>query len=444
MSGIDQILNYASAHNMRARMHNVIWGDNSNNGQQPSWVLSSDSVSGLLDKAYLGTDPNAASDLRGEISERIDYYVGTGTASDRDHKYVELDVYNESYHTGEDPTLAANLKHNYWNVYHADGVADVYREARDTIAASGAQAKVFVNEYGAIGGSDYATWYMNHIEQIRQAGITAGYGDVLGGIGVQHYPGGSQNPGNIMRTLQNLSVQGLPMALTEFGVSNGVSQSTAAGILGDILKIVFGTADSTGFFMWGFHQESGTGATTLFAPSAALYTVSTSDFNAWTLTPAGQKWQDQLGIQDWDGNANNGWTTNLNAVVGDDGTINFNGFWGDYDLTVNGQPLASVTLDKGTTLYSVAVAPGDFNGDHVVDAADYVVWRASAGSTTDLRADGNGDLVIDNLDYDVWRSHFGATYASAAGATAAVPEPTVFLPLLIAAACAFSRLRRVG
>ena len=46
------------------------------------------------------------------------------------------------------------------------------------------------------------------LKKLRQAGVTAGYGDVLGGIGVQHYPGGSQNAGNIMRTLQNLSVQG--------------------------------------------------------------------------------------------------------------------------------------------------------------------------------------------------------------------------------------------
>jgi len=37
MAGIDQILNYAGSHNMRARMHNVIWGDNGSNGQQPSW-----------------------------------------------------------------------------------------------------------------------------------------------------------------------------------------------------------------------------------------------------------------------------------------------------------------------------------------------------------------------------------------------------------------------
>ncbi len=405
-------------------MHNLIWGDNSNNGQQPSWVLNGDSANGLLDQAYLGTDPNAAADLRGEISERIDYYVGTGTASDRAHKYVEIDIYNESYHTGSDPgshgrpqaQLLERLR-GRWDRRHLP------RSAR-AVAVIGATAKVFVNEYGSIGGADYGTWYMNHIEQIRQAGVTAGYGDVVDGIGIQHYPGGSQNPGNIFRTIQNLSVQGLPLSLTEFGVSNGVSQATAATILGDILKVAFGTADATGFFMWGFHQESGTGATTLFAPSAALYTVNTSNFNAWTLTPAGQKWQDQLGIADWDANPNNGWTTQLNATVGADGTINFNGFWGDYELTINGQPY-SLTLDKGTGLYSLVVAAGDYNGDHVVDSTDYIIWRDTVGSLTDLRADGNGDKVVDDADYGVWMSRFGVTYGSGTN-LASIPEPGNF------------------
>ena len=79
MDNVDLILDYAQSHNMRARMHNLLWGDNSFNGQQPSWVLNGNSTSGLLDQAYLGTNPNAAADLRGEISERIDHYVGSGT-----------------------------------------------------------------------------------------------------------------------------------------------------------------------------------------------------------------------------------------------------------------------------------------------------------------------------------------------------------------------------
>ena len=43
--------------------------------------------------------------------------------------------------------------------------------------------------------------------------------------------------------------------------------------------------------------------------------------------------------------------------------------------------------------------PGDYNNDGTVDAADYVVWRDTLGSTTDLRADGNPNLVIDANDY---------------------------------------------
>ena len=210
-----------------------------------------------MDQAYLGTDPNAAADLRGEISERIDYYVGTGTASDRAHKYVEMDVYNESYHTG----CRSTVSHGGFS---STTIGTSTRPAGSlTFTAKCARrwrlrratAKVFVNEYGSIGGSDYATWYMNHIEQIRQAGIAAGYGDVVDGIGIQHYPGGSQNPATSMRTMQNLSVQGLPLSLTEFGVSSGVSQATAATILGDILRVDVWNGGYHGIFHVGLSSR---------------------------------------------------------------------------------------------------------------------------------------------------------------------------------------------
>ncbi len=59
----------------------------------------------------------------------------------------------------------------------------------------------------------------------------------------------------------------------------------------------------------------------------------------------------------------------------------------------------------------VALA-GDYNHDGHVDAADYVIWQATKGSTTDLRADGNGDGVVDQADYDLWKSNFSATAAA--------------------------------
>jgi hypothetical protein len=43
--------------------------------------------------------------------------------------------------------------------------------------------------------------------------------------------------------------------------------------------------------------------------------------------------------------------------------------------------------------------PGDYNGNGIVDAADYTVWRDSLGQTgTGLAADGDGNGVVDQAD----------------------------------------------
>jgi T5SS/PEP-CTERM-associated repeat protein len=73
---------------------------------------------------------------------------------------------------------------------------------------------------------------------------------------------------------------------------------------------------------------------------------------------------------------------------------------------------------------------GDYNGNGIVDAADYVRWRAAANTavTPYSSADGSGNGLIDEQDYLVWRSNFGLTSAAIAAAIepdkqAAVPEP---------------------
>lgn len=76
-------------------------------------------------------------------------------------------------------------------------------------------------------------------------------------------------------------------------------------------------------------------------------------------------------------------------------------------------------------------APGDYNLDQVVDAADYVVWRNSIGKVVAVgtTADGNRNGLIDQDDYVVWKKHFGTTNAgrSAVIAGSAVPEPGTLL-----------------
>ena len=82
-----------------------------------------------------------------------------------------------------------------------------------------------------------------------------------------------------------------------------------------------------------------------------------------------------------------------------------------------------------------AVVSGDYNGDDVVDARDYLVWRKTFGQhvTAWSGADGNGDTVVDDSDYNIWRSNFGAT-GSGSGSVALteVPEPSSAFATLVA------------
>jgi hypothetical protein len=68
--------------------------------------------------------------------------------------------------------------------------------------------------------------------------------------------------------------------------------------------------------------------------------------------------------------------------------------------------------------------PGDYNDDHVVDAADYVVWRNNVNTTNRLPNDLIGGTIGAD-HYDQWKSNFGATNLQPVGtAGLAAPEPS--------------------
>jgi polyhydroxybutyrate depolymerase len=95
-------------------------------------------------------------------------------------------------------------------------------------------------------------------------------------------------------------------------------------------------------------------------------------------------------------------------------------------------------------------APGDYNQNGAVDAADYVVWRHTSGQTgAGLAADGDRSGMVDDADYGVWRANFGAGGGAAGAASvittsilAAVPEPTSAVLLVVGAAMRIRDRRR--
>ena len=102
---------------------------------------------------------------------------------------------------------------------------------------------------------------------------------------------------------------------------------------------------------------------------------------------------------------------------------------------------SSLTNAQLDDLFTVLL--GDYNGDGIVDAADYVVWRTEYGQQVPnwSGADGNGDGLVDDDDFQVWTAGYGSTAGSDAAA-AAVPEPASFALAFIALAVIGFRQRR--
>jgi hypothetical protein len=99
-----------------------------------------------------------------------------------------------------------------------------------------------------------------------------------------------------------------------------------------------------------------------------------------------------------------------------------------------------VTIDNVRFEGPFATAPqvaGDYDGNGLVDANDYQMWRSEFGlSGQELSSDGNDNGTVDGADYVVWRDNYVALASSQAAAT--VPEPStlvigglLLLPLIV-------------
>ncbi len=86
---------------------------------------------------------------------------------------------------------------------------------------------------------------------------------------------------------------------------------------------------------------------------------------------------------------------------------------------------------------------GDYNGNGIVDVADYTVWRDTLGQVgVGLSADGDGNGVVDIPDLFVWANNFGNSAEDSSSISVPEPISSTLVSLLLGSLLVTSRPNR--
>jgi hypothetical protein len=134
-------------------------------------------------------------------------------------------------------------------------------------------------------------------------------------------------------------------------------------------------------------------------------------------------------VQNWLANptTNFGW-----MLVNEDETSSrtFRAFYSREVATVEHRPALTIT-------YSLPASPSaDFNGNHLVDGVDFLIWQRGQGiavGASPATGDANGDRAVNAADLAIWKQQFGASRP-----VVNVPEQTAI------ASCRFALTALIG
>lgn len=289
-------------------------------------------------------------------------------------------------------------------------------------AAAAAGTELYINDFGILSsGGGTATANQNHyfseIQYLKDQGAE------IDGIGFQgHFrPGDISGPEQLWTILDRFETLGLKMQITEFDFET-TDEALQAQYTRDFLTAMFAHEGVSDVILWGFWEGAH------WRPDAAMYR------NDWSIKPNGQAFLDLVFGQ---------WWTDESIDADTQGEALLRGFKGDYTLTASAAGLTTeveATLsDEGAVVQiMLPYLVGDYNGDGVVDAADYTVWR-DAYATQNLVADGDNNGVVDMDDYLLWSNRYGASLPQSSALS--TPEPATCG--LLACACLLL-MRRPG
>jgi hypothetical protein len=106
----------------------------------------------------------------------------------------------------------------------------------------------------------------------------------------------------------------------------------------------------------------------------------------------------------------------------------------------NSQSRFFANLPEVKAALNTVYIAGDYNGDGIVNSADYTYWRTTLASINSLAADGNNNGVVDTADYVTWRKNASIT---GVGNGSSVPEPLgIAFGVIGAVVCSLMRVPR--
>lgn len=375
-TGAISALNWLNSRGIRNRGHVMVWPGSANLPADIRQMLA---------------DSNLTPSEQQTVRNRIAAHINEVAAATND-KVVAWDVINET-----------RTNHDLMDELSEGNQAMVTWFQQANSAAPGVD--LYINDYGILssgGGTNTSNQnqYYSTIEYLKKQGAP------IDGIGFQgHFDESSlTGPPQLWTILDRFNQLGLKMQVTEFDF-NTTDEQLQADFTRDFMTAMFAHEGIDDFIQWGFWENAH------WLPNAAMFR---SD---WSIKPNGEAFLDLVFDE---------WWTNESLAANATGTAGLRGFKGKYAISATAKGItrsknANLTGTGTSVTVTLPFVVGDYNGDNMVDAGDYVVWRDSLGSSTNLAADGNNNGIVDAADYQLWRTYFGAVLPPAR--SVAIPEP---------------------
>jgi GH35 family endo-1,4-beta-xylanase len=239
-----------------------------NSWQMPSWTLSMQGQ-------------ELFNECETHIRREVNRYKGI---------IKEYDVINEPLH---ETWLADNAGDSInWNAF-------IWADQEDP------DARLFLNEYNVIVWGTYG--FNDAVKNMID------HGAPIDGIGVQGHMEDGSRLNQVKERLDNVAELGLPIKVTEFDMKideKGVTDQNMANAYAKMMRICFSHPAVEGFIWWGYCDPTYRNGSGIFSEDRSPKIAADTVYHL----------------------IHEKWSTNIKTLPEADGTVEFHGFYGDYEL----------------------------------------------------------------------------------------------------------------